>query len=86
MRLRQVAVAQLWQRRTSSTYSNGRVLEGLALGTATLECLLLLHARADVGIYSQLVRVYLLKLAQNLLNELLCQLLLYSAQIFASAQ
>ena len=35
--------------------------------------------------HSQLVRLYLLKLAQNLLNELLFQLLLFSAQIFASA-
>ena len=51
-----------------------KVLEGLTLGTASPECLPLLHARADVGFHSQVVRVCLLKLAQNLLNELLCQL------------
>ena len=53
----------------------------LALCTASLECLLLLHTRADVGLYSlkQLVRIYLLKLAQNLLNESCCfSLLRYS--------
>ena len=45
-------------------------------------------ARADVCLHSlkQLVQVYLLKLAQNLLNELLFQLSLFSAQIFASAR
>ena len=54
-----------------------KVLEGLALGTASPECLLLLHTRADVRLHLHLVWVYLLKLAQNLLNELLCQLSLY---------
>ena len=59
------------------------VLEGLALDTVSPECLPLLHARADVGLHLQLI--YLLKLAPYLLNEL-CQLSLYSARIFASAQ
>ena len=77
------ALAATYQLYILSQQGVDKVLEGLALGAASPECLPLLRARADVGLY---IRVYLLKLAQNLLNELLYQLSLYSAQIFASAQ